>query len=300
MSTFLIHPLTGYFGAEIIGNITSIANYTLLGLLNIYAVLVFKNQTLKTNQFSLFAKTLGNPRLVYPVQEGLTLYPEILEVDSSKISKNAKWHTDVSYTLNPPSISILQAMKLPRVGGDTLFSDLQISYKYLSPSIKKLVNNLEAVHKITPLANLGEPFNEKNIDEKEKRELYRKSRILKSLTLNAVVHPVIRIHPVSGEPSLFVNPGYTSHILNMSKIESEYLLRLLWEHSVKPEYTMRHHWAKGDIVLWDNTRTMHYAVDDYTSKRIMNRICIEGSQPYGYNNKKSREIENENWLEVII
>jgi hypothetical protein len=80
MSTFLIHPLTGYFGAEIIGNITSIANYTLLGLLNIYAVLVFKNQTLKTNQFSLFAKTLGNPRLVYPVQEGLTLYPEILEI----------------------------------------------------------------------------------------------------------------------------------------------------------------------------------------------------------------------------
>lgn len=295
MNTFLINPLTGYFGAEIIGNITSIANYTLLGLLNIYAVLVFRNQILKTNQFSLFAKTLGNPTLAHPVQEGLTLYPEILEVDSSKIGKNAKWHTDVSYTLNPPSISILQAMKLPRVGGDTLFSDLQISYKYLSPLIKKLVNNLEAVHKITSLAYLGEPFDEKNIDEKEKRELYRKS-----LTLNPVVHPIIRIHPVSGEPTLFVNPGYTSHILNMSKIESEYLLRLLWEHSVKPEYTMRHHWAKGDVVLWDNTRTMHYAVDDYTSKRIMNRICIEGSIPYGYNNKKSREIENENWLEVII
>lgn len=292
MNTFLINPLTGYFGAEIIGNISTITNYTLLGLLNIYAVLVFRNQSLKTNQFSLFAKTLGNPTLAHPVQEGLTLYPEILEVDSSKVGKNAKWHTDVSYTLNPPSISILQAIKVPRVGGDTLFSDLQTSYKYLSSSIKKVVNNLEAVHKITPLAYWGEPFDENNIEKKEMSELYKKS-----LTLNAVIHPVIRVNPVTGEPNLFVNPGYTSHILNMSKIESEYLLRLLWEHSVKPEYTMRHKWAKGDIVLWDNTRTMHYAVDDYKEKRIMNRICIAGLNPY---DKKSKEMNNENSLEVIV
>lgn len=292
MNTFLINPLTGHFGAEIIGNISTITNYTILGLLNIYAVLVFRNQTLSSNQFSIFAKTLGNPTLAHPVQEGLTLYPEILEVDSSKVGKNAKWHTDVSYTLNPPSISILQAIKVPRVGGDTLFSDLQTSYTYLSFSIKKLVNNLEAVHKITPLAYWGEPFDENNIDKQEKWELYQKS-----LTLNAVIHPVIRINPVTGEPNLFVNPGYTSHILNMSKIESEYLLRLLWEHSVKPEFTMRHKWAKGDIVLWDNTRTMHYAVDDYKEKRIMNRICIEGLKPY---DKKSREMNNENSLEVIL
>ena len=295
MNDFLVKPLVGYFGAEIIGNISTITNYTLLGLLHIYAVLVFRNQTLTTKQFSLFAKTLGNPTLAHPVQESLMLYPEILEVDSSKIGKNAKWHTDVSYTLSPPSISILQAIKIPRVGGDTLFSDLQTSYKYLSPPIKELVNNLEAVHKITPLAYWGEPFDENNIDEKEKWKLYQKS-----LTLNAVVHPVTRLHPATGEPNLFINPGYTSHILNMSKIESEYLLRLLWEHSVKPEYIMRHHWEKGDVVLWDNTRTMHYAVDDYKSKRIMNRICIEGFIPYGYRNKKSREMNKDNFLEVIV
>jgi taurine dioxygenase len=294
MSNFLVYPLTGYFGAEIIGNITSLTNYTLLGLLNIYAVLVFRNQSLSSSQFSLFAKTLGNPTLAHPVQDGLTLYPEILEVDSSKIGKNAKWHTDVSYTLNPPSITILQAVKVPRVGGDTLFSDLQASYKYLSPIIKEIVNKLEAVHKITPLAYWGEPFNENNIDEKDKWELYRKS-----LKLNAIIHPVTRIHPVTGEPNLFVNPGYTSYILNMSKIESEHILRLLWEHSVKPEYTMRHQWVKGDVVLWDNTRTMHYAVDDYINKRIMNRICIKGSEPFGYN-KKSRELNHENLLEVIV
>jgi len=293
MSNFLINPLVSHFGAEIIGNISSITNYTLLGLLNIYAVLVFRNQSLTTNQFSLFAKTLGKPTLAHPVQKGIMLYPEILEINSNKFGKNAMWHTDISYTLNPPSISILQAIKVPRVGGDTLFSDLQTSYKFLSSELKEIVNKLEAVHKITPLAYWGEPLDENNIEKKEKWELYQKS-----LSLNEVIHPVIRIHPITEEPNLFVNPGYTSYILNRSKLESEYLLQFLWDHSVKPEYTLRHKWIKGDIVIWDNTRTMHYAVDDYQSKRIMNRICIEGSEPYGYNNKKSREIQN--IMKVII
>jgi hypothetical protein len=88
-----ISPLTGFFGAEIIGNISSISNFTILGLLNIYAVLVFRHQYLTSTQFSLFAKKLGIPTLAHPVQKGLNQFPEILEVDSNKIGKNAKWHT---------------------------------------------------------------------------------------------------------------------------------------------------------------------------------------------------------------
>lgn len=293
MSEIIINPITGYFGAEIIGNISSISNFTILGLLNIYAVLVFRNQYLNSSQFSLFAKKLGTPTLAHPVQKGKSLFPEILEVDSSKIGKNAKWHTDISYTINPPSISILQAIQIPTGGGgDTLFSDLQTSYKYLSFSIKETIHGLEAVHKITPLAYWGFPFDSLNYDEKEKRELY-----IKSLKIPGIIHPVVRIHPTTGEPGLFVNHGYTSHIVNLSEIESNYLLNLLWDHSIKPEFTMRHKWSNHDIVIWDNTRTMHYAVDDYKSKRIMNRICLKGDIPFGYHNLESRIIEN---LEEIV
>jgi taurine dioxygenase len=294
MSELIINPLTGFFGAEIIGNISSISIFTILGLLNIYAVLVFRNQYLTPIQFSMFAKKLGKPTLAHPVQSGLNQFPEILEVDSNKIGKNAKWHTDISYTLNPPQTTILQAIIVPKEGGDTLFSDLQSSYKYLSNYIKKLINKLEAIHKITPLAYWGFPFDNINIDKKEKKDLY-----LKSLKIPAIIHPIVRLHPVTGEPGLFVNPGYTSTILNMSEIESNHLLHLLWEHSVKPEFTLRHKWNKDDIVIWDNSRTMHYAVDDYNSKRIMNRICIEGNIPFGYHNLKSRII-TELMEEVVV
>lgn len=292
MTKIIINPITGYFGAEIIGNISSISNFTILGLLNIYAVLVFRNQYLTSNQFSRFAKKLGRPILAHPIQKGKSLFPEILEVDSSKIGKNAKWHTDISYTISPPSISILQAIQVPKEGGDTLFSDLQTSYKYLSPFIKEIIHELEAVHKITPLAYWGFPFDSLNMDEKEKRDLY-----VKSLKMSGIIHPVVRIHPFTGEPGLFVNHGYTSYIINMSEIESNHLLNLLWEHSIKPEFTMRHKWEKEDIVIWDNTRTMHYAVDDYKNTRIMNRICLEGEIPFGYHNQKSRFVEK---IEEIV
>ena len=287
MSEIIINPITGYFGAEIIGNLSSISNFTILGLLNIYGVLVFRNQFLTSSQFSLFAKKLGTPTLAHPVQKGKSLFPEILEVDSSKIGKNAKWHTDISYTLIPPSISILQAIEIPgKGGGDTLFSDLQSSYKYLSPYIQQVIIHLEAVHKITPLAYWGFPFDSKKMDESIKDDLY-----FKSFKIPPIIHPVVRIHPTNGEPGLFVNHGYTSHILNISEIESKYLLNLLWEHSVKPEFTLRHKWSKQDIVIWDNTRTMHYAVDDYKLPRILNRICLEGQIPFGYQDLKSRNID---------
>lgn len=286
MSEIIINPITGYFGAEIIGQITTISNFTLLGLLNIYAVLVFRNQNLTISQFSSFAKKLGNPTLAHPVQKGFHDFPEILEVDSSKIGKNAKWHTDISYTLKPPSISILQAIQIPfGSGGDTLFSDLQTSYKYLSTNVKQLINNLDAVHKITPLAYWGFPFDNLFISEKEKEDLYKKS-----LRIPAIKHPIVRIHPFTGEPGLFVNPGYTDHIIGVSEIESRNLLNLLFEHSVKPEFTLRHKWSKHDIVIWDNTRTMHYAVDDYKEERIMHRICIEGEIPYGIKDTKEEII----------
>lgn len=287
MSNYIINPIVGYFGAEIIGNITSISNFTILSLLNMYAILVFRNQIISQEEYVNFANKLGKPIFAHPIIGGDIKYREILEVDSSKIGKNAKWHTDISFIKNPPSISILRSEdEIPNYAGDTLWSDLRTSYNYLSYDMKEFLNNLEAIHKITPLAYWGEPYDNIKLDE-NKIKLYEKSK-----EMIPVIHPVVRLHPRTNKPGLFVNPGFTSHILNVSKIESDYILNLLYEHTTQPEFILRHKWKKNDIVIWDNIRTMHYAINDYDCIRKLYRICIEGNIPYGFNNKTSRDAYN--------
>ena len=97
-----------------------------------------------------------------------------------------------------------------------------------------------------------------------------------------VIHPMVRIHPSTGRPSLFVNPGFTTHIAGFSRIESENLLKLLYEHATQPEFVLRHRWQPGDVVIWDNRATMHYATDDYgTAERRMRRVTIRGGKAVG-------------------
>ena len=95
-----------------------------------------------------------------------------------------------------------------------------------------------------------------------------------------MIHPVVRVHPTTGRPNLFVNPGFTSHIVGMSRIESDGLLAMLYEHMTQPEFVLRHRWRDGDVVIWDNRATMHYAVDDYgTTERRVRRVTIRGDSP---------------------
>ncbi len=104
-----------------------------------------------------------------------------------------------------------------------------------------------------------------------------------------MIHPVVRVHPTTGRPNLFVNPGFTSHIVGWSRIESDGLLRMLYEHMTQPEFVLRHRWRDGDVVIWDNRATMHYAVDDYgTTERRVRRVTIGGGRPVGPTGLESR------------
>jgi len=147
---------------------------------------------------------------------------------------------------------------------------------------KGFLNKLEAVHKITPLAYWGEPFDYlASIEETIK--LYEESK-----KIIPVIHPVVRINKRTQKPSFFVNPGFTSHILNLTKIESDNILKLIYEHITQPEFVLRHKWEKNDVVIWDNTCTAHYAINDYGSfTRKMRRVTIKG-----YNNIKSKKTED--------
>lgn len=270
--------LTGCFGAELSGASLGDrdAAAEVLDLLHTYRVLVFRGQNIGPSDQVTLAHHLGSPTPAHPVIPSLPGFPEILPVDGALGGKNARWHTDVTFMPKPPAASILVADELPSHGGDTLFADMHASYLGLAPAIRDMINGLSAVHRITPLAYWGEPF-DTALSRDDAMTMYEQSK-----TVLPVVHPVVRVHPTTGLPSLFVNPGFTSHIAGFSRHESDGVLKVLYEHSTQPEFVLRHRWEVGDVVIWDNQATMHYATDDYgASARRMRRVTLAGTEPVG-------------------
>jgi len=279
----------GSFGIEIFNfNIKNSDHvYLLKELLDQYLVIIIKGTQISYEEQIELAQFFGEPTIAHPVVPGNKNYSQILDVDGAKGGKNAKWHTDVSFLENPYSVSILVANQIPEVGGDTLWADLRTAYEKTSDDLKPFFNKLEAVHKITPLAFWGEPF-DSNLSQEQILKLYEDSKkIIPS------IHPVVRIHPKTLKPSFFVNPGFTSHILNLSKIEGDNILKLIYEHTFQPEFVLRHKWEKNDIVIWDNMCTSHYAISDYgLEQRKMRRVAVKGEIPFGNHNIVSRNTED--------
>ena len=202
-----------------------------------------------------------------------TEHPEIYDIDSAdpEFSFSDVWHTDVTFMEKPPLGSILRAVRLPSYGGDTSWVDSQLAYESLSAPVRDLVDQLSAVH-----------------DGNREWGAYLRRRGTGNVwdgeavtELAPVEHPVVRVHPESGRKGLFVNPGFTSHVVGVSDAESRALLDLLFAHLTKPEHTIRHRWQLGDVGIWDNRSTSHYANRDYTEVRTMRRITLAGDRPVG-------------------
>jgi alpha-ketoglutarate-dependent taurine dioxygenase len=273
-----IAPITGVFGAELThGSVRDGVDGEWLGaLLCEHRVLVLRDQHLTHAEQVALARSLGEPTPAHPVVPGHPDHPEILELDGALGGRNARWHTDVTFMPAPPAASVLVADAVPTTGGDTLWADLRSAYDRLAAPVRSLVDQLVAVHRISPLAYWGERF-DTALSRDDAAEL-----LARAATVPPVVHPVVRVHPATGRRSLFVNPGFTTHVLDVSRTESEHLLRMLHEHSTQPELVLRHRWRDGDVVIWDNRATMHYAADDYGSTaRRMRRVTIAGDVPVG-------------------
>lgn len=282
-----ITPITGTFGAELsgkdLGDEENGEHVRLL--LERHLVLSFRGQFLSHADQSKIAHAMGTPTPAHPVVPGHPDFPEILVLDGAQGGKNARWHTDVTFIESPPAISILVNDHTPIAGGDTLWSDTRTAYERLHPTLREAFGALHAVHRISPLAYWGEPF-DTAMARDDAQDLYDAA-----LKMPSVAHPVVRRHPSTGRPSLFVNPGFTSHLSEVSRIESDHLLRLLYEHQTQPEFTLRHHWRDGDVVMWDNRATMHYATDDYgDAERRMRRITLRGTRPEGVSGFQSATV----------
>ena len=243
--------------------------------LTAHKVLFFRDQRLDPDSQVALGNRLGHLTASHPVVPGLDeAHAEIYALDSADNGFADVWHTDVTFVRRPPLGSVLRAVVLPPTGGDTNWADLELAYASLSPPVRQLADRLTAVHDGTRefgyyLAQRRQ--GEGNVWEGER---YR--------GLEPVEHPVVRIHPETGRRSLFVNPGFTSHILGVSDAESRYLLDLFYAHITKPEHVVRHRWRIGDVAMWDNRSTAHYANRDYGDRRrVMHRVTLRGDEPIG-------------------
>ena len=278
-------PITGTFGLEL--SDARIADGVdpdwVSSLLTEHLLLVFRDQFLTHAEQVAFGRCFGELTPAHPVVPGHPDHPEILELDGAAGGRNARWHTDVTFVAVPPAVSVLVGDVTPATGGDTLWADTRSAYERLHPTLRAAVEQLEAVHRISPLAYWGEPF-DTALGRDDVQRLYDDAQ-----KVPPVIHPMVRVHPISGRKNLFVNPGFTTHVLGLSRIESDGLLRLLYEHMFQPELVLRHRWRPGDVVVWDNRSTAHYATDDYgTKERRMRRVTVRGSLPVGPNGNESR------------
>lgn len=238
-----------------------------------HQVLFFRDQPVTPQQQARFAAHFGDLH-IHPIYPNVPEQPEVLILDTAvtDVRDNAIWHTDVTFLPTPALGAVLSAKQLPAYGGDTLWASGIAAFEALSAPMRALLDGLTATHDFTrsfPLERFGSTAE----DLARWEETRRKNPPLS--------HPVIRTHPVSGRKALFVNDGFTTRINELEPAESEAILKMLFAHATRPEFTIRWRWQENDVAMWDNRVTQHYAVDDYRpQRRVMHRATILGDAPF--------------------
>jgi taurine dioxygenase len=238
-----------------------------------YQVLFFRDQPLTPQAQARLAARFGTLH-VHPIYPVLPELPEILVLDNHAgfLPDNDNWHTDVTFTRTPPLAGILAAKQIPSAGGDTLWSSNSAAFAALSAPLRRFLDGLTAEHSIAKSFPSQRWQNDPAFKERYERAVAKHP---------PVRHPVIRTHPVSGRKGLFVNEGFTTHIVELSSEESRSVLELLRAHSARPEFTVRWRWQVGDVAFWDNRVTQHYAIADYLpERRVMHRATVNGDEPF--------------------
>ena len=237
-----------------------------------HQVLFLRQQFLQAEQQRDLALLFGDLHIhpIYPAHERVA---EVMVLDSHKqdLRDNELWHTDVTFIQTPPLGCVLSAQQVPEFGGDTLWASSTAAYAALSKPMQALLDGLSASHDIRksfPAARFAITEADAARFEKAKQDH------------PPVSHPVVRTHPVSGKKGLFVSEGFTTHINELTDTESEALLRFLFAHATHPNFQVRWHWQAGDVAIWDNRATQHFANFDYgAAHRIMHRATVLGDKP---------------------
>jgi taurine dioxygenase len=232
-------------------------------------VLFFRDCSITPQAQLDFAKAFGQidePHPLYPHVEG---YPNIvkLENDSGAPPDTNSWHTDLTFKRQQPFASILVARHIPDCGGDTLWSSSIAAYDRLPDGMKRDLEGLVAIHDLGDFRNtFAEPTDTQSGEDRLNDAVGRFGHRLR---------PLIGTHPVSGRKFLNFNEAFVTQIVGLTTNESNGLRVWLANHMNRPEDQVRWRWSEGDVVMWDNRATMHYAVADYLpSYRCMNRVTV--------------------------
>ena len=275
-----IKLLSGALGAEISGidlKDTSDENFKKINdLLLEHKVIFFRDQKITEEQHMALAEKFG-PLETHAYVKGLDKFPEIVRIIKAEDEKNQWgeiWHSDVSYNVKPTKAVIIKSIKIPPVGGDTCFSNMELAWKTLDEKIKEKIKDKRAVH-----SSLGAEFFIENYKKME-------SNGKKNYDEYSNEHPVVRTHPETGKKILFVNWTYTQRIIGLDKEESDVILKKVFEHQARLELTCRFTWTENTVCIWDNRSVIHFAIADFYPERrlgherIMDRIAIEGDLPH--------------------
>lgn len=280
-----IHPVAGRIGAEIrgiklSGELDAATVEAIQQALVQYKVIFFREQThLDDQSQEAFAHLLGEPiaHPTVPVRDGTRF---LMELDGTRGQRANSWHTDVTFVDAYPKASILRSVLAPASGGDTVWANTAAAYNDLSVKLRALADHLWAVH-----SNEYDYAARKPDVAVEKLEEYRK---VFTSTVYETEHPVVRVHPVSGEKTLLLG-HFVKRLKGYSQAESAQLFNLLQGHVTRLENTVRWRWNTGDVAIWDNRATQHYAVDDYgTQERIVRRVTLKGDVPVGVQGQSSK------------
>ncbi|MEV8538983.1 TauD/TfdA family dioxygenase [Streptomyces sp. NPDC051572] len=251
--------------------------------LNVHKALVFDDVHLDDEGQAAFARHFGDLTTAHPTVPAVDGAPNVLPVDSERGRAN-HWHTDVTFVLNPPQASTLRSITVPPYGGETLIASSAAAYRDLPEPLRVLADTLWAEH--TNDYDYAVP--EEEIDD-EKAAQRAQFTSIKFRT----VHPVVRVHPLTGERGLFIG-GFAQRIAGLSTAESRKILDLLQSYVTRPENILRWRWSPNQLVLFDNRITQHYAIDNYDNQpRRLNRVTVAGDIPTGIEGKESYSIEGD-------
>jgi taurine dioxygenase len=269
-----VRPLAGALGAEVVGvdmarDLDDDAVKEVRQALLDYLVIFLRDQKVTPQEQVAFARHFGEP-MEYPQLRGLPEAPLITPVVKLEHERNnfgGIWHSDTTYLAEPPMGSMLLALEVPRYGGDTMFANQYLAYQALSDEIKKTLDGLIGV-------NTSAKAEVSKTAEDQMKAAGAERKVLIG------EHPLVRTHPETGRKALYTSDAHTASIKGWTENESLPLLKFVWEHQVKPEFTCRFRWQPGSLAFWDNRCTMHNPVNDYHGfRRVMHRVTLKGDGP---------------------
>ena len=272
-----VRLLSGALGAEINGidlKETTLKKFKVINnLLLEHKFIFFRNQKISPEEQLALASLFG-PIEQHAYVKGLSQYPEIVRIIKKPNEKNQwgeNWHSDVSYNVKPTKAVILKSIKIPPVGGDTMFANMELAWETLDEKIKDKIKDKKALH-----SSLGAEFFVNDYEGMEgngNHDEYSNE------------HPIVRTHPETKKKILFVNWTYTKNIVGMDKKESNEILNEIFKHQARLDFTCRFQWTENTVAIWDNRSVQHYAIADFFPgrglgyERIMDRIAIKGDRP---------------------